>query len=207
MVRHVFFSFHYDRDNWRAGQVRNSRVTQDLDVAGYVDAADWEEIKQQSDSAIESWIDDQLHGTSVTAVLIGEETAERDFVQYEIERSFERDNALLGIRIHGLKDKESREGWDGRNPLKDYVFETESGERRLSEVYPTYDWRRDDGRENIGKWVEEAVDANNQVPREARDTLERDKSSLLDTLITGAIVGVGIKIGAELVDEFSGNLK
>jgi len=38
MARRVFFSFHYERDNWRAGQARNSWVTKDRESAGFWDA-------------------------------------------------------------------------------------------------------------------------------------------------------------------------
>jgi hypothetical protein len=50
------------------------------------------------------WIDDQLQSTSVTVVLIGQETASRKYVNYEIEQSHSRGNGLLGVRIHNMKD-------------------------------------------------------------------------------------------------------
>jgi len=41
MARRAFFSFHFDRDYWRANQVRNSWLTQDdRGSTGYIDAAD-----------------------------------------------------------------------------------------------------------------------------------------------------------------------
>jgi len=80
MSRRSFFSFHYERDVWRAGQVRNSWVTQDRQAAGFWDAAKWEEVKKKGDEAIKKWIDDQLKGTSVTVVLIGAETSTRQYV-------------------------------------------------------------------------------------------------------------------------------
>src|SRR5438034_10811884 len=100
MARRAFFSFHYERDNWRAGQVRNSWVTQDRESAGFWDAAAWEEVKKKGDAAIEKWIDDQLHGTSITVVLIGAETSERKYVGTEIVKSRSRGNGILGINIH-----------------------------------------------------------------------------------------------------------
>jgi len=71
MARKAFFSFHYKGDNWRAGIVRNSWVTQDRTDAGFFDSAEWEEVKKKNDPDIEKWIDGQLNGTSVTVVLIG----------------------------------------------------------------------------------------------------------------------------------------
>lgn len=154
MVRHVFFSFHYDRDHWRAGQVRNSWVTQDREVAGYVDAAEWEEIKRRSDSAIERWIDDQINGTSVTVVLIGSETYGRKWIDYELEESIRNGNGFVGVYVHNLKDKDERTDPMGSNPLKRWGYE---GGRRLDEVYNTYDWKSDNGYDNFGDWVEEAA--------------------------------------------------
>jgi len=42
MARRVFFSFHYEKDIWRASQVRNSWVMKpDREAAGFWDAASW----------------------------------------------------------------------------------------------------------------------------------------------------------------------
>lgn len=208
MARHVFFSYHFQNDAWRANQVRHSWVAQpSRAAAGFFDHADQEGVKRESEEAVKRWIDSQLHGTSVTAVLIGEETAERDYVQYEIEKSFERGNALVGIRIHNLKNREGNKGVDGRNPLKDYSFETDFGQKYLSEVYPTYDWYRDNGRENTGDWVEGAVEANNVVSEKARESLKRTEPSLLDRAVQGAVVIVGAKLAVEGIKGLSRNFK
>lgn len=122
MVRHVFFSFHYERDRWRAGQVRNSGVTQNYDTAGFVDSAKWEEIKRQGDLAIENWIDEQLEGTSVTAVLIGAETYDREWIDYEIEESAKRGNGIVGVRVHNMKDKQGRTDRRGENALSKWHY-------------------------------------------------------------------------------------
>src|SRR2546425_4093289 len=108
MARRIFFSFHYERDGWRAGQVRNSWVTKDRESAGFWDAAAWEEVKRKGNAAIEKWIDDQLKGTSVTVVLIGAETASREYVGYEVKQSHIKGNGMLGIYIHNMKDTSGR---------------------------------------------------------------------------------------------------
>jgi MTH538 TIR-like domain (DUF1863) len=105
MARRVFFSFHYQRDLWRANIVRNSATVEGVAAAGFSDASLWEEAKRKGDAAIKRLIDNGLSGTSVTVVLIGAETANRKYVTYEIERSVSRGNGLLGVRIHDLKDK------------------------------------------------------------------------------------------------------
>jgi hypothetical protein len=104
VARRVFFSFHFDRDIWRANQVRNCNVVHGVEVAGYFDHSEYQDAKQRGDSAIRDMIDRHLSGTSVTVVLIGAETAYRPWVKYEVEQSIKRDNALVGIQISHLKN-------------------------------------------------------------------------------------------------------
>lgn len=154
MARKIFFSFHYERDAWRAGQVRNSNVVSTEDQYGFLDAADWESIKKKGDAAIERWIEDQLKNTSVTVVLIGAETASREWVRYEIEKSWNRGNGIVGVRIHNIKDQDKKTDTAGRNPLDDFKLPDGIA---LSSVCKTYDWVNDDGRTNLGKWADEAA--------------------------------------------------
>lgn len=160
MARRVFFSFHYD-DVWRVNQVRNCWiVTRDNESAGFVDKAEFEQVERQGRQAIEAWIDRQLNGTSTTIVLIGSETAHRPYVQYEILESYKRGNGLLGIWIHNIKDASGQTQWfGGPNPF-DYVHVDGGmfGKTPLSNKLsiPIYDWVNDNGRANIGKWIESA---------------------------------------------------
>ncbi len=39
MARRIFFSFHYERDAWRPGQVRNSNALAAEDRTGFIDSA------------------------------------------------------------------------------------------------------------------------------------------------------------------------
>ena len=103
MPRRVFFSFKYE-DVSRAMIVRNSWVTQGKIAAGFIDKADFEKVKKQGDAAIKKWIDSQFEGTSVTVILVGEKTCSSRWVKYEIDKSIERGNGLLGIDISKIKD-------------------------------------------------------------------------------------------------------
>lgn len=47
MARRVFFSFHYENDINRSMTVRNSWVTQGKEAAGFIDKAEFEQIKRQ----------------------------------------------------------------------------------------------------------------------------------------------------------------
>lgn len=154
MARHTFFSFHFERDAWRAGQVRNSWVTQDREAAGFWDKAKWEEVKKKGKEAVQNWIDEQLKGTSVTVVLIGAETSTRDYVDYEITQSHKKKNGMLGIYIHNLKDADKKTDIKGANPFSKWTFKDSDGNVI---TYPTYDWVNDDGYTNMGNWIEAAA--------------------------------------------------
>ncbi|WP_026827601.1 TIR domain-containing protein [Exiguobacterium artemiae] len=156
MARKTFFSFHFERDAWRAGQVRNSGLLMG-DKAGFIDKAQWEEVKRNGNAAIEKWIDKQLEGTSTTVVLIGSETAGRKYINYEIEQSAKRGNGLLGIYIHNVRTQNFETDTKGKNPFDDWYRTINGRKVYFSEVYPTYDWVMHDGRSNLGKWIEEAA--------------------------------------------------
>lgn len=156
MARKTFFSFRYKKDNWRASIVRNSWITQERQAAGFFDSAEWEEVRKKTDKAIADWIDGQLKGTSVTVVLIGEDTAGKKWIKHEIKSSHEKINGILGIYIHGLKDKDGNTSKKGKNPFDDFNFLNSEGK---SITYPVYDWVNDDGYKNMGDWIEKAAKA------------------------------------------------
>ena len=143
MARRVFFSFKYE-DVSRAMVVRNSWVTQGTEAAGFIDAADFEKVKQNGDQAIRNWIDNQLKGTSVTVVLVGEKTCESRWVKYEIEQSIKMGNGLLGIDISKIKDLQGN---------------TSDRCGEIPEGYSFYLWFKEKGYENMGDWIEKAAKA------------------------------------------------
>lgn len=157
MARRVFFSFHYEQDIWRASQVRNCWVTQEREAAGFWDSASWESVKRRGEQAIKRWINSQLQNTSVTVVLIGPQTASRDYVIYEISRSHDERKGLLGIYIHNMKNQFRMTASKGTNPFSQLYVSGSYGRQYLSDLYPTYDWVQDDGYRNIGSWVEAAA--------------------------------------------------
>ena len=143
MARRVFFSFKYE-DVTRAMVVRNSWVTQGKEAAGFVDAADFEKLKKQGETAIKRWIDDQLNGTSVTVILVGSDTCGSRWVKYEIDKSKALGHGLLGIDISKIK------GWNKQ---------TSECCGKLPSGYPFYLWNSDNGYQNMGTWIETAAKA------------------------------------------------
>lgn len=122
--------------------VRKSWVAQGREAAGFIDAADFEELKRRGDAAIRNWIDTQLKGTSVTVVLVGEKTCASLWVKYEIEKSKEIGNGLLGIDISKIKD-----------------FQGNTSDRcgQIPKGYNFYLWFNEDGYNNMGDWIEKAA--------------------------------------------------
>lgn len=159
MARQVFFSFHHQRDNWRANQVRNSWVTKDRNAAGFWDAAEWEEVKRTDAASIHRWIDKQMSGTSVTVVLIGNQTSTRQHVDYEIEQSYKLGKGILGVRIHNLKDRNGATDQSGTDPLDLWGIGQGTLRKAFSSIYRTYDYVTDDGYKNLGNWIEAAAKA------------------------------------------------
>jgi|SRR5690554_4338073 len=120
MARKAFYSFHYKNDNWRASTVRNIGS-----VEGNRPASDndWEEVKKGGDSAIQRWIDGQMTGKSCLIVLVGEKTAGRKWIKYEIKKAWESGKGVLGIQIHKLKNSAGEQGSEGRNPFDDFTID------------------------------------------------------------------------------------
>lgn len=119
-MRKVFFSFDWD-DVWRVNQVRHSWVAKgNFTDAGFVDAAEIETVRKQTDKEIGKWIDQQMKGTSVTCILIGAKTNKSKWVKYEIEKSIKKKNGLLGVLIHDMKDNGGKTDQQGVNPLGEY---------------------------------------------------------------------------------------
>ncbi|MFG2904943.1 TIR domain-containing protein [Kitasatospora sp. NPDC048286] len=149
MARRTFFSFHYERDVWRSSIVRNSARLKPSIEAEFIDASLWEDAKLVGDAALRRLMDDGLMRTSVTAVLIGAETASRRWVRYEIDKSIERGNGLFGIYIHNIKDRFGSTDRLGLNPLPASC--------------KTYDWVYNDGYNNLGSWVESAFQESGRI--------------------------------------------
>lgn len=164
MKRSVFYSFHYEPDNWRTSQIRNIGLVEGNKVAN---DNDWEKVKRSGYTAIKNWIDDQIKGCSCTIVLIGENTANRPWINYEIAKSWYDGKGIFGIYIHNLKDSSGHTANKGENPF-DYV-KSEDG-TKLSKYVKAYNPPySDDSRLvylyialSLRSWIEEAINDRKQ---------------------------------------------
>lgn len=155
--RQVFYSFHFDNDVMRVQQVRNMGA---LDGNEPVSANDWEEVKKKGDAGIKQWIEDNMSYRSCVVVLVGEETASRKWVKYEIQKAWEDGKGLLGIHIHNLKCPNNGTCSKGPNPFEQ--FELEDG-TKMSRVVKCHNPKSSDAyndiKENIEAWIEDAIEA------------------------------------------------
>ena len=159
--RQVFFSFEYNKDNWRASQVRNMGK---VDENSTFSDNDWEEVKEKSDKNIKEWIDSQMANRSCLVVLVGATTSGRKWINYEIKKAYELKKGIVGIHIHGLKDKKGEQTTKGSNPF--YQIYIGENNERLSKYVTCYDtpyslskYVYEDIEEHIGQLIEEAIEA------------------------------------------------
>lgn len=157
--RQVFFSFEYNKDAWRAGQVRNMGK---VDSSSTFSDNDWEEVKDKTDAKIKKWIDDQLAMRSCLVVLIGATTSGRKWINYEIEKAYELKKGIVGIYIHNLKDSDGNQTTKGSNPFY-HIYIGEENERLSKYVtcfdssYKSSQYVYDDIKENIEQLIEDAI--------------------------------------------------
>ena len=176
--RQVFYSFHYGNDCWRTQIVRNIGA---IEGNKPVSANEWEKVKSQGSTAVQRWIDNAMFYRSCVVVLVGTETANRPWVQYEIQHAWKAGKGIVCIDIHNLKDSFGCVCVAGNNPLSNfYIYKTfnfiakrnapaDDNEICLDRVceffkpsaYNTYK----DIEDNIEDLVEEAIRIRNQYPK------------------------------------------
>lgn len=150
----VFYSFHFDNDVMRVQQIRNIGA---IEGNTPVSANDWEQIRK-SDSAVQKWIDDNMKYRSCVVVLVGEETSERPWVDYEIRKGWTDGKGVLGIYIHNIKCPRNGRSNQGKNPFDQINFKDG---RKLSSVVKCYNPNSYDAyndiAENLEAWIDEAI--------------------------------------------------
>jgi len=153
--RQVFYSFHYDNDVFRVQQIRNIGALEDNKP---VSANEWENIKRGGEALLKKWIDDNLRYKSCVVVLVGEETANRKWVRYEIKKAWELRKGLVGVYIHNLKDPRMGKSLKGKNPFDQFEFDDGT---KLSSVVKCYNPNPNDTyneiKDNLEDWIEEAI--------------------------------------------------
>jgi len=155
--RQVFYSFHFDNDAMRVQQIRNMGV---IEGNTPVLANDWETARK-TPGGIEKWIDDNMKYRSCVVVLIGEETAKRPWVKYEIKKAWQDGKGLLGIHINNLKDPKTGTCSKGTNPFDQFTFKDNGDVKVIPCKSPSPTDAYNDISKNIEHWIEEAIQIRN----------------------------------------------
>lgn len=145
--RNVFYSFHYQPDSQRAAKIRNIGV-----IEGNAPARDndWETVTKGGDAAIERWIAAQMKGRSCTVLLVGQNTANRKWINYEIIRSWNEGMGIVGININGITDLNNNVTSKGSNPFG-YIDHAGTG-NKLSSIVKCYTPTGNNSKERYG-WI------------------------------------------------------
>jgi hypothetical protein len=131
LARYIFFSFAFDDvKNFKVNVVRNSWLINNS-AETFIDGSIWETKKTKNPNVIKNLINNGMHRTSVTAILIGEDTANRRWVNYEIVKSFDRGNGILGIHINRIRSKNQIISAKGQNPLDRLSFHISDNGRKI----------------------------------------------------------------------------
>jgi len=155
--RQVFYSFHFKNDVMRVQLIRNIGVIEDNKP---VSENSWEEIRRRGDDAIKKWINDNMCYRSCVIVLIGEETAKRKWVKYEIKKAWEDGKGVLGVYIHNLRCPRNGKCNKGENPFEQFTFNDGSKLSTKVKCYNpiSYDAYNDIAK-NLGDWIEDAIES------------------------------------------------
>ena len=181
MKRQVFFSFHFSNDFWRVQEVRNMGA---IEGNTPVSANEWEVVKRKGDDNIKRWINNAMNYRSCVVLLAGSHTAERKWINYEIEHAWKEGKGIVVVFIHGLKNQYGEQDTQGANPLKKFCIDktfnyiahhespADSNEINLSQICKAYNPPYSLSanvynyiKQNIDGWCEEAIKIRNKYPK------------------------------------------
>lgn len=150
----VFYSFYFKNDVMRVQQIRNIGS---IEGNTPVSANDWEKIKAKGNSAVETWIENNMKYKRCVIVLIGPGTADRPWVQYEIRKAWTDHRGLFGIYIHNIKCPRNGTCRKGANPFS--RIKTTSG-RTLADYITCHDpgmYAYSTIKDSMQGWVDDAI--------------------------------------------------
>jgi len=96
--------------------------------------------------------------------LIGQKTAGRKWINYEVVESWRKGMGLLGIHIHKITDSLDQQSSKGTNPFSGFTV----GDKPLSSIVQTYDPPFTTSKDvynhiadNIAAWIDDAIAIRN----------------------------------------------
>lgn len=106
-----------------------------------------EEKKSVDSTEIKTWVNEEILKTKFTILLISKETFDREYVSYEIQKSKENKNTFIPILIDNDVNEFTKLKIDQIKEKSLYGMKCE----------PLRYWYRDNGKENIVQWLNDAL--------------------------------------------------
>ncbi len=107
-----------------------------------------------------NWIDQNMALADCVIVLIGQQTATKKFVRYEIKNAVETGKPIFGIYIHRINSMRTGSSEKGKNPFEQLTITKNGVEYKLSELVPAYNPNMFDAYgdicKNLTTWINEA---------------------------------------------------
>ena len=142
----VFISYHYDSDNKIAREITNIINSDKINIFTVVT----ENEKKKDAEIIKNWVDEEIKRTRITILLISAETLDRQFVTYELSKSFSNGNSIIPILIDSEKNAFTEEYI---NEVKQKLnIELPGRKLRIRK------WFQENGKENILRWLNESLE-------------------------------------------------
>lgn len=152
----VFFSYDYNKDGRRVDDIRSMGIVKDNKPAS---KEEWDNICSKGDTAIQKWIDDSMSDKECVVVFIGEDTINRKWIRYEIEKAWNEGKGLLGVYVHNVEDPNTGKGVKGQDPFVKFKMNRDG--KKLRSVIKCYDPKQDDAYnciiENLEIWIDDAM--------------------------------------------------
>lgn len=95
--RRIFVSYHHGGDQWYYNEF--SRLFHDEWEAVYDNSLERQIDSDNPDYVMQRIRDNHITGTSCTVVLIGGQTHERKYVDWEIKATLDKEHGLLGVML------------------------------------------------------------------------------------------------------------
>lgn len=120
----------------RVQQIRNIGVIEGDEP---VSPNEWEKLELTGKIVIKNGIDKNMSGKECVVVLVGEKTAQRKYVKYEIQQAWNTGKGIIGIYIHNINCARNGKCHKGINPFEQFAV----GSLKLSDIVQCYNPRVD----------------------------------------------------------------
>ena len=131
----VFLSYHYKNDHKIAKQITDLVNKDRTNMFTVVQ----EKTKRKKPESIKNWVDETIKKTKFTILLISQETLNREYVSYEIEKSVENGNTIIPIFIDN----------------GDWTLDDDKLPKGLPQKVRL--WYKECGKDNIINWLNEEL--------------------------------------------------